>query len=961
MKRVLVLSVLLGLVFTMIGCDTSSQQTFDINSIKKYTDIPGVTEQEIAAVEALKNTGRSFSYGHVTETEGYMLPDGTYTGFIYLFCEFLTSLFDIEFVPEHYDSWEELKFNFDRREIDFIGDLTPTPERMQSYYMTYAIADRTLRIYMHIDSEMIENEIDLNGFKIGFFKEAITAESIKNAYPISFEIVDIKDYSEAAAKLKSGEIDAFVMEAIGDLAFEDYDFIISKDFFPLVYTPVSVATANSEFESVISVINKYITAGGINKFYELYKNGEDQYIKYKLNKSFTDEEKAYITDMMSKGQKISIAYEHDNYPVSFYNEKDKELQGIAVDILKEVTKLTGMEFSSATTVKTPWSEILAKLKSDEISMVTELIYSDVRAVDYIWAKIPSASSHYALLSKADYPDLAPHQVAGVRVGAMGESIYYEMYSKWFPGNGNLITFDNQNDALDALENGEIDLLMASEILLLTQTNYREKPGYKVNISFNTPIDSIIGFNKDETLLCSIIDKSLLFINIDAINRSWTNRIFDYATKLANMRVNYLLAFTIVLFLILIMLMLLFIKAKQLSVDLERQTGEARVASKAKSAFLANMSHEIRTPLNAIIGMSGIAKNSIDDHDKAVSSIDQIITSSNHLLGILNDVLDMSKIESEKLELAGEPFKLAQALKEVSEIITERCFEKNISFVTNIGGVKEDTVLIGDKLRLNQILINLLGNAVKFTGEGGRVDFQVIFIKEDETSVTALYSVSDNGIGISEEMIKKLFIPFEQGSNSVAARFGGTGLGLSISQNLVCMMGGQIKVESRLNEGSKFYFELTMEKGKIEGDLSEIPDVIDLTGKRILLVEDIAINRVIISEILFSTAVEIQEAQDGQQAADIFNDSAVGYFDLIFMDIQMPVMNGYEATKKIRLMDRADAKSIPIIAMTANAYKEDVDEALASGMNGHLAKPIDLKALMKTLADFIVDKKLENLP
>jgi CheY-like chemotaxis protein len=216
----------------------------------------------------------------------------------------------------------------------------------------------------------------------------------------------------------------------------------------------------------------------------------------------------------------------------------------------------------------------------------------------------------------------------------------------------------------------------------------------------------------------------------------------------------------------------------------------------------------------------------------------------------------------------------------------------------------------------------------------------------------MFSVSDNGIGMTDEQKAKLFIPFEQTDSNVAVKFGGTGLGLSISQNLIGMMGGVIKVNSSPNAGSNFFFDLNFKKGSviIEEKDSE-PDIINLKGKRILLVEDVDVNRIIIGEILSPTGLEIDEAENGQLAVEIFSKSSIAYYDLIFMDVQMPVMGGYEATRKIRALERSDAKEIPIVAMTANAYKEDVEEALAAGMNAHLSKPIDVDALLKVLLQF----------
>jgi CheY-like chemotaxis protein len=308
---------------------------------------------------------------------------------------------------------------------------------------------------------------------------------------------------------------------------------------------------------------------------------------------------------------------------------------------------------------------------------------------------------------------------------------------------------------------------------------------------------------------------------------------------------------------------------------------------------------------------------------------------------------MSNIESGRLAIENDRFILNSALENIGEIIRVRCAAKGLSFSYNGDSLPQLTVL-GDKLRLKQVLINLLGNAVKFTREDGSVDFTVAVEKETETGADISFTVRDTGIGMPAAQMEKLFTPFEQGSiNSM--KHGGTGLGLAIAQSLVRMMGGKISVKSVPEKGSVFSFRLNFEKAPLLRETGE-PAAPDLSGKRILSVEDIEINRIVLNELLGETGAAVDEAVDGVQAVEKFKASPEGYYNLIFMDLLMPNMNGYDAARNIRSLPRADAAAVPIIALSANAYQEDVSQAMAAGMNGHLAKPVNFTELMRILAE-----------
>ena len=376
-----------------------------------------------------------------------------------------------------------------------------------------------------------------------------------------------------------------------------------------------------------------------------------------------------------------------------------------------------------------------------------------------------------------------------------------------------------------------------------------------------------------------------------------------------------------------------------------------LSAQAKSEFLARMSHEIRTPMNGIIGMTEIALQNEQTEEKRIDCLKKIQSSSGYLLNILNDILDMSKIESGKMQLVYGRYNLKKLLDNVETLMESRMSERQISFTKQINLIHE--WFYCDELRINQVLLNLLSNAVKYTHKGGNVCLTVKEICDEKEKASLYFSVQDDGIGIEKEKQKLIFQNFEQADESEIARRQGTGLGLAISRRLIHMMDSEINLESELHKGSNFSFTLKL---KYLESVEEVKDSseksLDLKGKHILIVEDNELNMEIIHTILDEYKAKIVEAYDGQQALERIRQSKEGEYDLILMDIMMPVMDGLEAAREIRKLPRDDCKTLPIVAMSANAFDEDVKKSLASGMDAHLSKPINMEQLEKTLVRFV---------
>lgn len=392
--------------------------------------------------------------------------------------------------------------------------------------------------------------------------------------------------------------------------------------------------------------------------------------------------------------------------------------------------------------------------------------------------------------------------------------------------------------------------------------------------------------------------------------------------------------------------------------------EAERANKAKTVFLSNMSHEIRTPMNAIIGLNTIAASDPTASSEVKKHLEKIGVSARHLLEIINDILDMSRIESGRMTLRTESFPFSRAIDQVNSIIGGQCKDKGLAYKCTLNG-QFDECYIGDATKLKQILINILGNAVKFTPEGGSVNFEVAEDSRSDGKVVLKFVVSDTGIGISKEFLPHIFDTFSQENSSAAGSYGSTGLGMAITKSIVELMNGTISVESEKGKGTTFTVTVTLEEsaaknsetaggeeaqsgcGKKYGSTGT-----DLTGCRILLAEDVPVNAEIVKMILGMRKIEVDTAENGKIAAEMFASHDPGYYAAILMDMRMPVMDGLESTRVIRSMERPDAGTIPIIALTANAFDDDVQRSLQAGLNAHLSKPVKPEQLYQTLEELI---------
>lgn len=677
-----------------------------------------------------------------------------------------------------------------------------------------------------------------------------------------------------------------------------------------------------------------------------------------VNIQLSDRDLEYVNERKT----ITVAVPENWYPLYCKETPLKNHTGIMADVLDEIKSFTGLRFSY----------VYAKNYADAIRLIQQ---GDADILGFFLGDENDAaqlglalSASYVSANNIIVRNKACSYPAPGLVGALVES-------QRFPSGisaEKIRSYPGIKEALAAVNSGEADFIYGL-------SSKMEQDISRYHFTNLAPVTLVNDQSAISFALPTPVDPDLLTVLNKAINNlSESERTVIRNRNLESIGVNEFsltdfiyanpLQFMFIVMFVLSVLftaLLLAIGARMKATVIQGNLKRAEAANLAKSEFLSRMSHEIRTPMNGIVGMSTIAMQNIDNTDKIKDCLEKVIMSSKHLLALINDVLDMSKIESGKVELRHESFNFRAFLQDFENLYGEQAKSKGISYETILASDLE-VQIIGDSLRLNQVLSNLLSNALKFTPAKGMIKLRVSKTGEDQENVYHRFEVIDTGCGIAEENYDKIFESFEQENVDVTYKYGGTGLGLSIVKRFTGLMGGGIHVTSVQGSGSTFTVDLPFGKIKESGKPTRFSDIngrndlakdcyavdYDFKGKRILLVEDNELNREIAEELIGVTGASVESAEDGVQAVEMFKESAEGYYDLILMDVQMPHMDGYEATRCIRALGRSDAQKVPIFAMTANAFAEDVQKSREAGMNAHISKPLDIRAVYKQMNRYL---------
>ncbi len=691
---------------------------------------------------------------------------------------------------------------------------------------------------------------------------------------------------------------------------------------------------------------------------------------------------------------ITIGCPIQNAPLLFQNEKTGQLEGLTIDVLNMISEATGLTFRYQ--ALPPGNVAYEDLQRLQIDMVAGVEFHEInKRSSGIVLTEPYLHAEKVFVCKKGVvfrPD--SKMVIAVASGSQTiEKVILQQYPMF-----QILFCDSTEDALSALLSGKADAVLQNQY---TIERILSKPIYEdlqvvatASIGDSQCLACIVPISEDKEsmvsddtlLLQSILNKGIASLDQNQISFLIIKETAEntYQFTLWDMMYRYRLAMTI-LFISLLLIFVLVHKNRLLRrKHLEQVAAEQRAqelaainarmkeqqlllmdslkhaeeGNRTKNTFIFNMSHDIRTPMNAILGFAEIARRNMEDPAKLADCIKKIQASGKDLLSLIENVLDMAKIENGQVTLTEACCNLEECIEKVRGILQKEIDKKHLLFRTDMSAVKNKWVYC-DKIRINQILFHILNNAVKFTKPGGSI-LTTVSQKTCAIPEYAAYEihVKDTGIGMTPEFLAHIFEPFEREHTSTVSQTQGIGLGMSITKTLIDLMGGTVQVFSEPDKGTEFVLQFTFklqeqEQVQPEQPLSlETVSANEFSGKRLLLVEDNELNMEIAQELLRAVGFSVESAQDGQIAVEMVQNSTAGYYDLILMDIQMPVMNGYQASRAIRSLEDRDLAQIPIVALTANTSDEDKMEALSNGMNAHVGKPIDVKVLYGTLRNIL---------
>ena len=863
-------------------------------------------------------------------------------------------------------NWNELLQMLEHGELDILTNAQKSPEREQIFAFTKptGITSGLLNVRADNAKFVAGDYATYNGMHIGTFRKDRSYELFQKwaqEKGFTYQTTFYDTSTELYAAFHKGDVEAIIANSF---CKHENERTLDRFYTNNIYGMVRKDDTQllNEFNYAINQMNAS-EGDWVHRLLYKYVNNSSA-----IKTTFSQREQELIRQYQSGEKKLVVGVWTDRAPLSYV--EDGKLKGILPDLFAKIMQKAGIPY----TIKLP------KDKADYEKMCLDGTVDVI--MDWRHDNIPLAEERDYALSKK-YLDtrivlLKRNTLEGQpHIFAVENTTRLSNVEEKLVDDANVFLTNNVDESVRAVAYGEADatyLYYYMALYYLNQGSYNnlvyeilDNPGPDVHIAFTAGVSHE---------LSGIISKCISQISNEErtqiINKYTTFKPqdMDFATYITYNPQLTLLFFAFILVISLgfvLMYMRLHEKKRLLAqeqayaVKQEQLAEAAQAASKSKTSFLFNMSHDIRTPMNAIIGFANLAQNAKCSTEQMHSYLSKILVASQHLLSLINDILEMSRIESGKITLEPAPTSWSEMLQELQTIMQEQIESKKQSFTISIAPLTHDHVMI-DKLRMEQVLVNLVSNASKYTPEHGSIRVELVQYPATKPGC-AIYKISviDNGMGMSEDFVKKIFSPFERANNTTVSKIQGTGLGMSITKSIIDLANGTIDVKSKLGEGTEIIVAVTLglctdaetaaQKAKQPDNQQAQAEQPDFKGKRLLVVEDNKLNREITVTILEQTGIITEQAEDGSVAVKMVQDAAPGYYDLILMDIQMPIMDGYEATRQIRALPDKRLAQLPIIAVSANAFEEDKKASLAAGMDGHIAKPInvpDLFALMQKL-------------